>query len=110
MVNIHQVLRDPIAPKCCASWCYFFHATSCLQDCTDIWTQSWEIERINQQNESSAWMELGTCEASLSVAMHETPNPDAEAERLNLSIPSWPQLSPKDPIIQTMTRAKNKVR
>ncbi|CAK9081557.1 unnamed protein product [Durusdinium trenchii] len=41
-------------------------------------------------------MELGTCEASLSVAMHETPNPDAEAERLNLSIPSWPQLSPKE--------------
>ena len=61
-----------------------------------VWTETWTLEKIGARPSSGTWTELEGCEASVSVAMHENPDPNADAQGLNLSIPDFASLSVKE--------------
>ncbi|CAK9010740.1 unnamed protein product [Durusdinium trenchii] len=79
-----------VAPPSSLSSAYF-------ENCSQNWTQSWSTESRSPNSSSSGdWMELGSCETSLSVAMPETPNPNADARPLDLKISNLQSLSSKE--------------
>ncbi|CAK9000608.1 unnamed protein product [Durusdinium trenchii] len=91
--------------KCIGPWGAVFDTSSpnmvlfeeCMSDSdVYVWTETWTLEKIGARPSSGTWTELEGCEASVSVAMHENPDPNADAQGLNLSIPDFASLSVKE--------------